>query len=246
MAGRPRILIVEDETAIARGLKFNFEQEGYEALLFGEGPAALRYVEEHPGEVDLVVLDLMLPGMSGYEICRALRELKPQIPILVLSARTLSEDKAHAFDCGTDQYMTKPFALPELISRVRNLLERETRLQRSAARPPDAGPIESTFDGVTVDFQTFQVRHAGTTYDLTTMEAQLLRYFLQHEGVVLSRQQILRDVWDQSADITTRSIDNFVMRLRKYVEVDPTNPRHLLSVRGTGYRFVGRRDEPAD
>lgn len=237
MKAHPRVLIVEDESAIALGLKFNFEQEGYDALVFGDGPAALRYLEEHPGATDGVVLDLMLPGMSGYEICREIRRKDPQLPILVLSARTLSEDKAHAFDCGTDQYMTKPFALPELLSRVRNLLSREERF-RSAVQSASAGPSQYRIGNVTVDFQTFQVRSEAGVQDLTTMEAQLLRYFIRHAGSVLPRQQILRDVWDQEAHITTRSIDNFVMRLRKYIERDPANPVHLLSVRGTGYRFV--------
>lgn len=245
MSHRAQIIIVEDETAIARGLKFNFEQEGYDAVVCGDGPSALRLFDERGSAVDLVVLDLMLPGMSGYEICRAIREKDSQVPILVLSARTLAEDKAHAFDCGTDQYMTKPFALPELLSRVRNLLSREERF-RSAVQSAAVGPAEYRFDGVTVDFHAFQVRNGPVSHDLTTMEAELLRYFIRHEGMVLSRQQILRDVWDQASEITTRSIDNFVMRLRKYIETDPANPAHLLSVRGTGYRFVGGQanDEP--
>jgi DNA-binding response OmpR family regulator len=239
MSHRARIIIVEDEAAIARGLKYNFEQEGYEAIECGDGPTVLKLFDERASAIDLVVLDLMLPGMSGYEICRAIREKDPQVPILVLSARTLAEDKAHAFDCGTDQYMTKPFALPELLSRVRNLLKREERF-RSAVQSAAVGPAEYSFDGVTVDFHAFQVRNGEVRHDLTTMEAQLLRYFIRHEGMVLSRQQILRDVWDQAAEITTRSIDNFVMRLRKYIEADPANPVHLLSVRGTGYRFVAK------
>lgn len=235
MAVRPQLLIVEDEEAIAKGLKFNFELEGYEAIVVGDGPSALRHFAEHPGQVDAVVLDLMLPGMSGYEICRAIRDVDPRVPILVLSARTLSEDKAHAFDCGTDQYMTKPFALPELLSRVRNLLDRKRRFAaETAAEVPDV----VRFGDVEVDFRTFQIHHGGQVDTLTTMEAQLLRYFIQHADRVLSRSQLLRDVWEQDANITTRSVDNFVLRLRKYIETDPANPRHLLSVRGTGYRFV--------
>lgn len=237
MSVRPHILVVEDEEAIAKGLKFNFELEGYEAVVVGDGPSALRHVEQHPERVDAVILDLMLPGMSGYEICRAIRDLDPCVPILVLSARTLSEDKAHAFDCGTDQYMTKPFALPELLSRVRNLLDRKRRLAAAQAEAA-AAPDEARFGDVEVDFRTFELRHGGQVHTLTTMESQLLRYFVRHANRVLSRQQILRDVWEQDASITTRSIDNFVLRLRKYVERDPANPEHLLSVRGTGYRFV--------
>jgi two-component system OmpR family response regulator len=239
MAIRPHILIVEDEDAIARGLKFNFELEGYDPLVLGDGPSTLRYLDQRPGSVDLVVLDLMLPGMSGYEICRSIRERDPRVPILVLSARTLSEDKSHAFDCGTDQYMTKPFALPELLSRVRNLLDRKRRLEADGGAPLERQlPDEYVIGQAKVDFRTYQVLHGGESFGLTTMEAQLLRYFIQHEGRVLPRTQILRDVWDQDASVTTRTIDNFVMRLRKYIERDPTEPRHLLSVRGTGYRFI--------
>lgn len=233
----PRILIVEDEDAIGKGLQFNFEQEGYEAALLRDGPSALRYVDEHPGAIDCILLDLMLPGMSGYEICRAIRERDGAVPILVLSARMLSEDKAYAFDCGTDQYMTKPFNLPELLSRVRSLLDRQKRITRTIASVPTG---EYQFGDVHVDFRTFQVRRGEQSFELTTMEMQLLRYFIEHEGTVLPRQRILRDVWEQSADVTSRSIDNFVMRLRKYIETDPAKPLHLVSVRGTGYRFVAR------
>jgi Response regulators consisting of a CheY-like receiver domain and a winged-helix DNA-binding domain len=235
MIDRPRILIVEDEEAIANGIRFNFEAEGYQPIVMGDGPSCLAYLDEHPNEVDLVVLDLMLPGMSGYEICRSIRDRDVRIPILVLSARTLSEDKSHAFDCGTDQYMTKPFALPELLSRVRNLLRRSQKMEQvyqSSQRD------DFSFGDVHVNFRTFELTRGGERHSLTTMELQLLRYFIEHEGAVLSRSKILRDVWDQGSEVTSRTIDNFVMRLRKYIEEDPGNPRHLLSVRGTGYRFV--------
>lgn len=249
MAVRSHIVIVEDEEAIARGLKLNFELEGYSAVVCGDGPSVLKQFDEQPGAIDLVVLDLMLPGMSGYEICRLIRERDPRVPILVLSARTLSEDRAHAFDCGTDQYMTKPFALPELLSRVRNLLDRKRRFESEAAAAAVAVPDEYVLGDARIDFRSFEIHRGGvttplTTMPLTTMEAQLLRYFIQHAGRVLPRAQILRDVWDQNAEVTTRTIDNFVMRLRKYLETDPSNPRHLLSVRGTGYRFVPS-SEPA-
>jgi DNA-binding response OmpR family regulator len=232
------ILIVEDEDAIARGLAFNFEQEGFTAVVYGDGPSALKYFDEHDGEIDCIILDLMLPGMSGYEVCRAIRERDGIVPILVLSARMLSEDKAHAFDCGTDQYMTKPFNLPELLSRVRNLLERKKRLQQRAQQEPAAPLSEFHFGSVQVDLNKYELRKGEQVYTLTKMEVELLRYFWEHEGTVLPRQQILRDVWDQTADVTTRTIDNFVMRLRKYIEDDAANPQHLLSVRGTGYRFL--------
>lgn len=234
-SAKKRILIVEDEEAIANGLRFNMEAEGYEPVLLGDGPSTLSYFEENSHDVDLIILDLMLPGMSGYEICSAIRERDQAVPIIVLSARTLSEDKSHAFDCGTDQYMTKPFNLPELLSRVRNLLKRP----RSAPPAKHATEIEEfTIADVHISFKTFEVFKGEEKHQLTTMEIQLLRYFIENEGDVLSRTKILRDVWEQGAEVTSRTIDNFVMRLRKYIEEDPSNPRHLLSVRGTGYRFV--------
>jgi two-component system OmpR family response regulator len=240
-----KVLIVEDEEALGNGLKFNFEQEGYDVVLAGDGPTALADFQADGNRIDLVILDLMLPGMSGYEICREIRTLDSNVPILVLSARTLSEDKVAAFDCGSDQYMTKPFALPELLSRARNLIERHTRQRETS--PPDnstnsANEGTFSFGDVKVDFSTFEVTNKDQTFTLTTMEQQLLRYFIQNDGQVLSRVRILEDVWGESADVTTRSIDYFVLRLRKIVEPDPANPCHILSVRGTGYRFVAGSD----
>lgn len=240
-----RILIVEDEEALASGLKFNFEQEGYQAVVVTDGTSALDAFQAADPPFDLIVLDLMLPGMSGYEICRAIRTLNHDVPILVLSARTLSEDKAQAFDCGTDQYMTKPFALPELLSRVRNLLERRS-VRQSAANGGSRSAATYTFGEVTVDFGRFELTVRGVTHNLTKMELDLLRYFILHEGRVLTRAEILERVWGESPQISTRSIDNFVMRLRKLIEPDPAEPRHLLSVRGAGYRFVARPEDTGE
>lgn len=243
-----RILIVEDEEALALGLKFNFEQEGYEVLLAGDGPTALKLFEDKTAPVDLIILDLMLPGMSGYEICTAIRQQNKTIPILVLSARALSEDRMHAFDCGTDQYITKPFVLPELLNRVRNLLERHKTLLTAAKieTPESDGRTQYKFAHFTVNPQSFEVVTGDKRQSLTTQEMQLLKYFIDHEGKVLSRFQILDEVWDEQVDITTRTIDNFVLRLRKLIEPDPARPQYILSVRGTGYRFVsGRADAPA-
>lgn len=244
-----RILIVEDETALALGLKFNFEQEGYEVLLADNGPAALNLFQTANPRVDLIILDLMLPGMSGYEICSAIRAVDKLVPIIVLSARTLVEDRMHAFDVGTDQYITKPFALPELLNRIKNLLERHRTLLKDNATTGSTEPAEANtfeFGNVKIDFQTFEVQVGDKTHSLTTLEMQLLRYFVEHEGEVLSRNRILTEVWDQSADVTTRTIDNFVLRLRKILEPDLTRPQHILSVRGTGYRFVSGQTQAAD
>jgi len=233
-----KILIVEDEEAIARGLKFNFEQEGYEAVVATEGQSALDEIESADPPFDLVVLDLMLPGLSGYEVCRKIREEHESLSVLVLSARTLAEDKALAFELGTDQYMTKPFALPELLARVKNLLARRRQSEDAATHNGGESPRQVRFGRVAVNFDTFEVHVGDRVHQLTTLELQLLRYFINNEARVLSRNEILRDVWDEHADITTRSVDNFVLRLRKILEDNSAEPKHILSVRGTGYRFV--------
>jgi two-component system OmpR family response regulator len=231
-----RILVVEDEDAIARGLRFNFEREGYQVDIAGDGPTALELYESAQPPVDLVVLDLMLPQMSGYEICRSLRRLDLDIPVLALTARTLSEDKIQAFDSGVDQYVTKPFSLPELLSRVRNLLDKRRRqLDRASVRPTED---VVRFSDVAVDFGRFELRHREEVHPLTTREQELLRYFLENDGVVLSRARLQSEVWKDSPEISSRSVDNFVMRLRRMIEDDPSTPKHLLSIRGTGYRFV--------
>ncbi|HXY34594.1 MAG TPA: response regulator transcription factor [Planctomycetaceae bacterium] len=236
-----RILIVEDEEPLALGLKFNFEQEGYEVILAGDGPTALTHFKDETKPFDVVILDLMLPGMSGYETCKAIRAIDELVPILTLSARSLSEDRTLAFDAGTDQYMTKPFKLPELLSRVRNLLSRAARTGQAAKTSVATAP-HATFDfnSVHVDFDKFEVTVAGKTQSLTTQEMQLLRYFITHEGRVLSRFDILEDVWEHNPDVTVRTIDNFVLRLRRIIETNPAEPRHILSIRGTGYRFVAQ------
>jgi DNA-binding response OmpR family regulator len=232
-----KILIVEDEQALAVGLKFNFEQEGYEVHCAGDGHRALELFRQADPPFDLVILDLMLPSMSGYETCEEIRKIDGQVPILVLSARTLSEDRTRAFDCGTDQYLSKPFALPELLSRVRNLTERRVQRQAGPARDRRQPDVHA-FGSVQVDFRKYTVTVGDRVHNLTPLELELLRYFIEHEGNVLSRLQILEDVWDQTADVTTRTIDNFVMRLRRIIEANPAEPRHIVSVRGTGYRFV--------
>jgi len=239
-----KILIVEDEEALAKGLKFNFEQEGYDVETAGDGHVALDLFDAADPPFDLILMDLMLPGMSGYETTREIRDRDEQVSILVLSARTLSEDRAMAFDAGTDQYLSKPFALPELLSRVRNLTNR--RQARTTTTETLELPARFEFgDGIVADFDQFELTVRGTTHTLTTMEMQLLRYFIEQESRVLSRDQIMVAVWEDTAAISSRSIDNFVMRLRRLIEPLPSAPRHILSVRGTGYRFVANPDSGA-
>lgn len=245
------ILIVEDEDALAKGMQFNFEQEGFDVTVAGDGPSALTAFTDVPGGVDVIILDLMLPGMSGYEILAKVREIDEHVPVLILSAKRLSEDRAHAFDLGTDQYLTKPFALPELISRVRNLLRKRAHrplpsIQGAAAPEKNGGDKYATgtyrFGHAEVDFDTYEVKVGEKIHSLTTTEFQLLRYFIENKGRVLPRSELLENVWKESAEITTRSVDNFVLRLRRIIEENPAEPRFLVSVRGTGYRFIPHPD----
>lgn len=229
-----RILIVEDEEHIADVLKYNFQAEGWTVDTCEDGPSGLAVLDKADRAVDVVVLDLMLPGMSGYETLAAIRQRSEDLPVLILSARNLPQDKAHAFDIGTDQYMTKPFALPELLARMRNLYRRRERQPR--AKP--AGPETYRFANHLIDFRTFEVTADGTPQKLTPTEMKLLRLFIDNEGTVLSRSRMLEEVWGVHADVTTRTVDNFVMRLRKVFEQDPSHPIHFRSVRGAGYRFV--------
>ncbi|HZZ70746.1 MAG TPA: response regulator transcription factor [Pirellulales bacterium] len=229
------LLIVEDEEHLAIGMKYNFEAEGYDVTTAGDGPTALAKIEDREHPVDLVVLDLMLPGMSGYAVCEKIREGGNDVPILMLSARTLAEDRTRGFDVGTDQYLHKPFDLEELLARVKNLLARQSRRGGIASRGSDE---LYEFGRAQVNFDTFQVNVAGKSIRLTALEIKLLRYFVEHEGSVVTRNELLEQVWGFSKSPTTRTVDNFVMNLRKYFERDPGAPEHFLSVRGAGYRFV--------
>lgn len=231
------ILVVEDEEHLAIGIKYNLEAEGYLVTTVGDGREAVELVEQDGDDIDLVILDLMLPGMNGYAVCEALRDAGHEMPVLILSARTLAEDRTRGFDVGADQYLMKPFDLDELLSRAKNLLARRARQQD---QPLAASPGDSTYEfgDAHVNFDTFEVQVGEETLRLTTTEMKLLRYFVEHESRVVSRNELLEHVWGFSNMPTTRTVDNFIMRLRKYFEKDPANPRHFLSVRGAGYRFV--------
>jgi DNA-binding response OmpR family regulator len=247
------ILVVEDEAHLAIGIKYNLEAEGYEVSMAGDGPAALKIINDDLTPVDLVVLDLMLPGMSGYAVCEALREQGNCVPVLMLSARTLVEDRIRGYDVGADQYLQKPFDLEELLSMVRNLLARQTRSLPATRGHEGEGNYE--FDGgrVKVNFETFEVRVADKPLRLTSTEMKLLRYFVDNEEKVVTRSELLEQVWGLTHTPTTRTVDNFIVNLRKYFELNPAKPKHFLSVRGTGYRFVAAQtdgettsDEPSD
>jgi two-component system OmpR family response regulator len=229
------ILVVEDEEHLAFGIKYNLEAEGYEVTTTPDGPTALKLIEEHPQAVDLVILDLMLPGMSGYAVCEALREKRNDVPVLILSARTLLEDRVRGYDVGADQYLQKPFELEELLSMTRNLIARRSK---SNSLPGKVIEPVYEFGRAHINFDTFIVTVGGEPVRLTHTEMKLLRYFVENEGSVVTRAELLEHVWGMSHMPTTRTVDNFIVNLRKYFEEDPANPKHFLSVRGAGYRFV--------
>jgi DNA-binding response OmpR family regulator len=239
-----RVLIVEDEEHLARGLKFNLEAEGLDAATVGDGESALQLLLPAGSGIDAVVLDVMLPGINGFELVAQLRNAKQYVPVLMLTARGRPEDVLRGFEAGVDDYLTKPFELAILVARLRGLLRRR-QWARSASHSGDAvesAPSETvpivTFDGKRIDFTTLELQLKNETIQLTVMEAQLLRHLIQHEGQVVSRKSILQDVWDLREDTDTRAIDNFIVRLRRYIEEVPTKPKHLLTVRGVGYKFI--------
>ncbi|GIW92267.1 MAG: DNA-binding response regulator [Pirellulaceae bacterium] len=242
-AAKPHILVVEDEAHLAVGIKFNLEREGYRVTLVGDGNSALETLERDES-IDLVILDLMLPRLSGYAVCQKLRESGRDIPVLILTARTLTEDRIRGFDVGANQYLTKPFDLEELLSRVRNLTQLSQRLK--AARGDQHQQLkEFTFDDNVVNFQTHRVTVRGQPARLTTLEMKLLEYFVRNAGRVISRAELLENVWNASPNITTRAVDQFVMRLRKIFEPDPANPRYFVTVRDAGYLFQCAGDSAA-
>jgi len=236
MAGPRHILVVEDEAHLAAGIQYNLEAEGYRVTVVGDGPEALRCVEKNP-DVALLILDLMLPGMSGYAVCESLRDAGRNMPVLILSARTLAEDRARGFDVGADQYMMKPFDLDEFLSRVKNLLRLHDRRTAPGAAP--TAPLRSfSFADATIDFETFEVVVRGEPVRMTHLELKLLRYFVQNEGRVIPRQELLERVWELPGTMVTRAPDQFIRRLRKTFEPDPARPRHFLTIRDAGYRFL--------
>ncbi len=232
------ILVVEDEEHLGVGIKYNLEAEGYRVTLAGDGPTALRRIDHDAASIDLIVLDLMLPGMSGYAVCETIRDRGLTIPVLMLSARTLTEDRTRGFDVGANQYMAKPFDLDELISRVKNLLQlaagQDSRVKKTKA------PLvaEACFGRLQVDFQSHEVTIGDEPVKMTPKELRLLQYLISNEGRVITRQELLTEVWEVSGNLQTRSVDQFVARLRKIVEANPAEPKHILTIRDVGYRFV--------
>jgi DNA-binding response OmpR family regulator len=223
-----RVLIVEDDRAILRGLKDNLVAESYEVLTAADGEAGLRLVHEQ--KPDLVILDLMLPRMSGYEVCRRLRDEGNTTPILMLTARGEEADRVLGLDLGADDYVTKPFSVRELLARVRAIVRR--------AHPPRPLPDELSFDDVVVDFRRYEARKGGQRIEMTRKEFGVLQYLAARSGEVVRRDELLEEVWEYKNYPTTRTVDNHVLSLRAKLEQKPTEPRHLITVHGVGYKFV--------
>src|SRR5437016_621414 len=241
-ASAKHILVVEDERHLAMGIKFNLEAEGYSVTVAGDGPEALKLLDGSEPEVDLIILDIMLPGMSGYAVCEALREQGSDVPILILSARTLAEDRTRGFDVGANQYLSKPFDLDELLSRVRNLLTHHVR-RHQAAREKPSELTTYEFNSAQINFPQFELTIGGKPVQLTKREWELLEFFVENEGRLIPRQEILEKVWRMPGHIQTRAPDQFILRLRKLFESDPANPKHFLTIRDMGYRFLARPNE---
>ena len=246
-----RVLVVEDEAHLAQGLRFNLQAEGHAVEVAGDGETALERLVEKRERFDAVVLDVMLPGKSGFDVAALLREKKNYVPILMLTARGRPEDVLQGFASGADDYLPKPFELAILIARLESLLRRSVWMRDAEpagagdrkTRPAPLGAQEAggdtfSFGGKSIDFGELELRSLGNTIHLTVMEAEFLRYLVRSEGRVVSRKSILEEVWGLHEDTDTRAIDNFVVRLRRYIEEDPSQPKHLQTVRGVGYRFV--------
>lgn len=240
----PLILLVEDEAHLAEALLFNLRAEGYRTQHAPDGETALAYLAEQTP--DAVLLDVMLPGIEGFEVARRLRAGGNFVPILMLTARGRPEDVLEGFETGADDYLPKPFELSILLARLNSLLRRMQWQQRSIS-PSESVPAAGTappersifrFDGREIRFDTLELSAPDQEVRLTLMEAELLRYLIERPGKVVSRGEILEEVWRVREDTDTRAVDNFVVRLRRYLEPDPTRPVHLLTVRGVGYRFV--------
>jgi len=245
MSPPDRILIVEDEQHLAEGLRFNLEAEGYQVQAVETGEAALQLLIPPAQDVtqpafDLVVLDVMLPVKDGFTVVSEMRGAGQFVPTLMLTARGRPEDVLEGFAAGADDYLPKPFELSILIARIRSLLRRKQWLRSTAPAPgaPKAAKDSFTFGEKSVHFDLLEVHAGGKVYPLTLMEASILRFLIDHEGKAVSRKSMLQEVWGLREDTDTRAIDNFIVRLRRYVEDDPAHPRHLVTVRGIGYRFV--------
>jgi DNA-binding response OmpR family regulator len=237
-----RILVVEDEQHLADGLRYNLEAEQYDVDVLDNGEDALKRLTADSPRYDVVILDVMLPGIDGFGVVAELRRQRRFVPVLMLTARGRSEDVLRGFGAGADDYLPKPFELPILLTRVQGLLRRHEWFRQEVAAQTTPIAAQFSFRDKSIDFEQLEVRVGEKRMPLTLMEAALLRYFVQREGFPVPRKAILEEVWGLRDDTDTRAIDNFIVRLRRYIEDDPTSPRHLQTVRGVGYRFVANPD----
>ena len=228
-----RVLIVEDEHHLAEGLRFNLEAEGFQADVVDTGEKALTRLLTGGEPFDLVVLDVMLPGKDGFAVVTELRQQRQFVPVLILTARGRPDDVLKGFAAGADDYLAKPAELPILLARIGGLLRRTTWARQGTSPPHD----RYTFSGKTIDFDRLELTVGNRVLQLTLREANLLRYLIEHHGKAVSRKAMLEQVWGLHEDTDTRAIDNFIVRLRRYIEEEPSRPKHLLTVRGVGYRF---------
>ena len=231
------VLIVEDEKHLADGLKYNLKLEGYEVDVASSAEQAYSLLVDRQPSYDVIVLDVMLPGMDGFSLASQLRSQGHFVPILMLTARGQAEDVLRGFESGADDYLPKPFDLSVLLARINALLRRRDWFRKDLTR--NNGTVVAV-GNKRIDFEALELRSGEQTVQLTLMEAELLRYLIDHEGKIVSRSAILEEVWGLREDTDTRAIDNFIVRLRKYLEDEPSRPRHLLTVRGVGYRFVSQ------
>ena len=236
-----RILVVEDEQHLAEGLRFNLEAEGYQVQVVDSGEAALEVLRPESPPFDVVILDVMLPGIDGFTVMSEMRHSGQFVPTLMLTARGHPDDVLRGFAAGADDYLPKPFELAILIARLSGLLRRREWLRASmnhVAEPPAETGETFTFGDKSMHFDRLELHVRDQVFPLTLMEANVMRYLIRHEGKPVSRKAMLEEVWGLHEDTDTRAIDNFIVRLRRYIEDDPTHPLHLLTVRGVGYRFV--------
>lgn len=238
-----RILIVEDEKHLADGLCFNLEAEGYQVQVVESGEDALELLSQEPAKFDIVVLDVMLPGKDGFSVMSELRQASNFVPTLMLTARGRPDDVLNGFEAGADDYLTKPFELAILTARINGLLRRRQWMENSANQLPPATAQTDVFrfgekGDRAVDFDLLELSVRDKKFRLTLMEAQVLRHLIEHEGRTVARSNMLQEVWGVHGGTDTRPIDNFIVRLRRYIEEDPTSPKHVLTVRGVGYRFI--------
>jgi two-component system, OmpR family, alkaline phosphatase synthesis response regulator PhoP len=228
-----RLLLVEDEANLAKGIEFNLELEGYDVRVVGDGlQAEALLTGPHAEPFDLVVLDIMLPGLDGLSLAQRMRAAGNYTPVLVLTAKSLPEDIVQGLSSGADDYLAKPFDLPVLLARVKGLLRR-----RDWTRG-DGTPETVQVGTAAVDFRNFEIQARGETFRLTVLEAMLLKLLVQNQGRVVGKAEILEKVWNLSPDTETRAVDNFIVRLRRYLEDNPRFPKHLVTVRGAGYKLT--------